>query len=140
MNYDNTLTIRAIKGRSVVVADDDDMSRALLRGLLRRVGMEVVEEARDGAKAFAAFEKHQPQVVCLDVQMPDMSGLDVLRKIREQNKEIIVLLFSASPTAENVRAAMDAGADGFIAKPFSADRIANAIERAQKRRGPLAGT
>lgn len=135
MSDSNTLTIKAIKGRSVIVADDDDMTRALLRSLLRRVGMEVVEEARDGARAIAAFEKHQPQIVCLDAEMPDMSGFDVLRKIREQNRDVIVLIFSASPTADNVRAAMEAGADGFIAKPFSADRIARAIERAQKNRG-----
>ena len=61
----------SLTGKTVVIADDDEVSRTLLRGVLVKSGMQVLAEASDGTEALAAFEQHRPQVVCLDIEMPE---------------------------------------------------------------------
>jgi two-component system chemotaxis response regulator CheY len=119
--------------KTVVVADDDAVTRSLLGGILRRMGFTDVVEVRDGQKAVAAFERHQPGIMCLDIEMPGLSGFEVLAKIRESNSAVIVLMITAATTEANVRSAIEAKADGVIAKPFSAATIAREIARAAAR-------
>lgn len=123
----------SITGKTVVIADDDEVSRTLLRGVLLKSGMEVLAEAGDGTQALAAFEQHRPQVVCLDIEMPGMSGLDVLARIRATGQKVVVLMISAITTEMNVLAAKAASADGVLAKPFTASRVVQEIERALAR-------
>ena len=125
--------------KTVVVADDDAVTRSLLSGVLRRLGFEVVAEVRDGPKAVAAFERHKPGIVCLDIEMPGLSGFEVLAKIREASSEAIVLLITGATTESNVRSAIAGKADGVIAKPFSAATIAREILRAATRSGGNGG-
>ena len=125
--------------KTVVVADDDAVTRSLLSGVLRRLGFEVVAEVRDGPKAVAAFERHKPGIVCLDIEMPGLSGFEVLAKIREASSEAIVLLITGATTESNVRSAIAGKADGVIAKPFSAATIAREILRAANRSGGNGG-
>jgi two-component system chemotaxis response regulator CheY len=120
-------------GKSVLVADDDAVTRSLLSGILRRMGFTDVTEVRDGSKAVTAFERHKPGIVCLDIEMPGLSGLEVLAKIREASSETIVLLITGATTEGNVRSAIAAKADGVIAKPFSMATIAREIARAANR-------
>lgn len=120
-------------GKTVVIADDEDVSRALLRGVLVKAGLEVLAEVADGTQALAAFEQHRTQVVCLDIEMPGMSGLEVLAKIRATNQPVVVLVISAITTEANVLAAKEASADGVLAKPFNTARVAQEIERALAR-------
>lgn len=130
----STMAIAELKDMTTVIADDDDITRGLLRGVLRTIGLHVVDEAADGARALAAFEKHNPQIVCLDIEMPNLDGLAVLAKIRESNAQAVVLMISSGATADNVKQSLAARADGFIAKPFSAGKIARELERALARR------
>jgi two-component system, chemotaxis family, chemotaxis protein CheY len=127
-NPDSSLT-----GKTVVIADDDEVSRTLLRGVLVKSGMQVLAEASDGTQALAAFEQHRPQVVCLDIEMPGMSGLDVLAKIRATGQKVVILMISAITTEMNVLAAKASSADGVLAKPFGAARVTQEIERALAR-------
>jgi two-component system chemotaxis response regulator CheY len=120
----------SIKNRSVLIADDDDVTRSLLRNLLRTAGLRIVGEAADGARAFEAFQKFKPEIVCLDIEMPELSGLEVLAKIRENNTEVIVLMITAATSGENVRSAIAGRADGIIAKPFNTTKILGEMERA----------
>lgn len=126
----------ALAGKTVVVADDDDVTRGLLAGVLRKIGLNVLGAARDGTSALVAFHKHRPQIVCLDIEMPGMSGLEVLGKIREENTQVIALIITASPTPDNVQMAIKAGANGVIAKPFSTAKIAADIAKALARPTP----
>lgn len=119
-----------VVNRSVVIADDDDVTRTLLRNLLRTAGLRVVGEAADGARAFDAFQKLKPEIVCLDIEMPELSGLEVLAKIRESKAEAIVLMITAATSGENVRSAIAGRADGIIAKPFNTTKIIGEMERA----------
>lgn len=135
----STPGISIIKGMTVVIADDDDVTRGLLRGLLRSIGMQVLDEARDGVQALSSFQKHKPEILCLDIDMPELDGIAVLGKVRELNNDVIVLMISAATTAGNVQQVMGARADGFIAKPFSTAKITREVERAVARRNPPMG-
>ena len=125
----------SVKDMTVLVADDDAITRGLLCAVLRNVGMLVQEEARDGAQAMALTQKLRPDVLCLDIEMPGLSGLEALQKLRESDKDTIVLVITGATTAENVRAAISGGADGVIAKPFSAAKLVAEMQRALARRG-----
>ena len=120
--------------RSVFIADDDDTARGLLRNVIVSAGMEVVGEAADGKQALAEVKRLRPDVVCLDIDMPQMSGLDVLSRLRGINDAMIALIITASPTAQNVREAIQVRADGVIAKPFSQEKISSEINRAAARK------
>jgi two-component system, chemotaxis family, chemotaxis protein CheY len=119
-----------IKNRTVILADDDDVTRYLLRGLLRASGLRVVGEASDGAQALDMVRKLKPEIVCLDIEMPEMNGLEVLAKIREESVPAIVLMITAATSGDNVRSAIAGHADGIIAKPFNTAKIVGELERA----------
>lgn len=106
---------------SVVVADDDPDIRALVAIAVRKAGLELAASVGDGALALAAIREHRPDLAILDVAMPELSGLDVCREVRrdEATAGIRVLLLSASVDEASRSIGIDAGADYFLAKPFS---------------------
>src|SRR5690348_2618500 len=93
-------TPSSVSDMTVVVADDDPITRGLLSAVLRGIGMNVQEEARDGTRALALTQKLRPHVLCLDIEMPGLSGLDALLKLRETDRETIVLMITGATTAE----------------------------------------
>lgn len=119
---------------TVVVADDDDTARGLLKSVLQACGMHVIGEAADGKQALSETKRLLPDIVCLDIDMPEMSGLDVLARLRVDNSKLIALIVTASPTAQNVREAIQVKADGVIAKPFNQAKIKSEIDRAAARK------
>ena len=120
--------------RSVVIADDDDIARGFLKAALQSSGMRVVGESNNGRQALADFQRLKPDVICLDVEMPEMQGIEVLGKIRRESPNAIVFLISAFATAQNVRSAMQLRADGIISKPYNKDKIMSEIQRAFAKR------
>jgi two-component system, chemotaxis family, chemotaxis protein CheY len=127
-------TTSLVKDRSVVIADDDDITREMLRGVLRAAGLRVIGEASEGARALDLYQKQKPEIVCLDIDMPTMSGLETLKKIREKDAHTIVLMITGVATGDNVRGAIAAKASGIIVKPFNTAKIVAEIERAMTRR------
>lgn len=123
-----------LAGQTVLIADDDEIVRGLLRALLRVAGLDVVAEAGNGERALAAYKAHRPQIVCLDIDMPGMNGLEVLSQIRGMSAETIVIVISAETTSENMRKAVADGADGVIAKPFNTARVIAEIQRTLRQR------
>ena len=119
---------------TVLIADDDDIARGLLKGVLQASGLNVVADVADGKHALAEIKRLLPDVVCLDIDMPQMNGLEVLARLRIDNTKLIVLIVTASPTTQNVQAAMQAKADGVIAKPFNQAKIKSEIDRAIARK------
>jgi two-component system, chemotaxis family, chemotaxis protein CheY len=119
--------------RSVVVIDDDDITRELLRGILRTAGLQVVGEGSDGSRAVDLYQKHKPEIICLDIDMPGMNGLDALAKVREISTDVVILMITAATSPDNVRKAITAKASGIIAKPFNTQKIVTEIERALAR-------
>ena len=104
--------------RSVVIADDNGSIRSLLKGLLTQAGFNVAQVVGNGEEAVKAARTHQPGVLCLDVEMPVMSGLDALPLIREASPRTAVVMITGSATSELVKKAAAHGAKGYIVKPI----------------------
>lgn len=119
---------------NVIIIDDNDTTRAMLRSILRSEGIDVVAEARDGAAGLAMVKKHKPGVVCLDVLMPDMGGLEVLAQIRREFPEIRVVMVTGSTDRETVQAAVQGGAVAYLVKPFNVAKVLAAFEMAVGRK------
>jgi two-component system chemotaxis response regulator CheY len=119
----------ALKDLKVIVVDDDHSMRDLLCTVLRGIGMHVVGEGSSGQVAARLYQQHQPDVICLDIEMPGVSGLDALREIRSLDNQATILMITAATTADNVRSAIDGGASGIVAKPFSSAKIAAELKR-----------
>lgn len=117
------------KRTSVLIVDDNDMTRTLLRGILRGHDFEVVGEARNGAQAVEMAQRIKPAIICLDVIMPEKDGMAALREIREVQPEIRIVMVTGNASAENVREAIQNGAAGFIVKPFNAARVVDTLTR-----------
>ncbi len=120
------------KKARVLVVDDDTLMREVLKALLRDEGFEVAGEARDGQSALSMLERSQPDLVCLDVNMPGMSGLDVLKHIRSNYPDIRVVMITGDSTMGTVREAVGYGAMGYIIKPFKAGRVHSSLIAAMK--------
>ena len=116
----------------VLVVDDDTLMREVLKALLRDENFLVVGEAKDGVSALAQIDRTQPDLICLDVNMPGMSGLDVLKAIKVKCKDCRVVMISGDSSMTTVREAVGFGAVGFIVKPFKAGRVGSALRAAMR--------
>ena len=116
----------------VVVVDDDYMVARVHGAFVERVpGCTVVGTASDGAGALRVVRELLPDVVLLDVYMPDMTGLEVLRELRGsagQEADVDVLMVTAADDAESVRRALRGGAGGYLIKPFTAEDLRRRLE------------
>lgn len=112
----------------VLIVDDEGSMRALLTALLKDRGHEVVAALEDGSQIMEMISATSPEVVCLDYQLPGRDGLDILREINETTPEIDVLFMTASDDVTVEQKAADAGAAGFIRKPFGQAQIIKEIE------------
>lgn len=108
---------QGFKPRTAIIADDNASIRFLLKGLLSGVGLEVVRSVANGQEAINAVRELQPQVLCLDVDMPVMSGIEALPMIRQVSPLTSVVMVTASATREFVQKAAELGAKGYIVKP-----------------------
>lgn len=115
-----------------LIADDDATTCRVLLLMLRELGHQVVGEAHDGEKAVELCEKHKPDIVFMDIDMPRMNGLQAVEKIRSGNPAVGVIMISGLPTLGNVQTAMQAGASGFVVKPFKAAKVQQAIAQCLK--------
>ena len=105
---------------TVFLADDHPIVRQGLRALLEADGRcQVVGEASDGLTAIEELTRLQPQVAILDVQLPDLNGLEVARELRGREQETPVLMLTARDSLQDIVKGLDAGADDYLTKPFS---------------------
>lgn len=102
---------------TAVIVDDNSSIRLLLKGVLTELGMSIVAQAGNGEEAVRSAQTHQPQVLFLDVNMPLMSGLDALPKIREVSPNTAVVMVTGDTSRELVQQAAGLGARGYIVKP-----------------------
>jgi two-component system KDP operon response regulator KdpE len=116
--------------RVLVVDDERALLRALAMNLTAR-GFEVIE-ADTGTKALTAAAAREPDVVLLDLGLPDISGLEVIRGLREYTKTPIIVLSARTGSSDKV-AALDLGADDYVTKPFSIDELLARVRAATRR-------
>ncbi|MBO1510402.1 MULTISPECIES: response regulator [Metabacillus] len=111
----------------IMIVDDAAFMRMMIKDILTKNGYEVVAEAADGAQAVEKYKEHQPDLVTMDITMPEMDGIAALKAIKEINANAKVIMCSAMGQQAMVIDAIQAGAKDFIVKPFQADRVLEAI-------------
>lgn len=119
---------------SVVIIDDNDMMRGILRGMLRGDEYEVIGEGRNGNMAVDIAERLKPEVICLDIMMPEKDGIEALREIKAANPATEVVMITSSSDPETVRGAIQNGAGGYIVKPFNAAKVLDTLARIKARK------
>ena len=115
----------------VLVVDDFATMRRIISNVLRLLGYEHILEAEDGTKALQILETERVDFVITDWNMPQMSGLDLLKAIRasEDKKHIPVLMVTAEAMQENIVKAAQAGVNNYIIKPFDAKTLSDKIDK-----------
>lgn len=119
---------------SILVVDDEAVLAEMVSMALRYEGWEVAT-ALDGASAVTAARDARPDAVVLDVMLPDMNGLDVLRKLREHDPNLPVLLLTAKDAVEDRIAGLSAGGDDYVTKPFSLEEVVLRLRGLLRRTG-----
>lgn len=114
----------------VLIADDNDLMRTLLRGILRNEDFVIVGEARTGVGAVEMADRLRPNLICLDVMMPEMDGIEALQEIKSKHPEIVVIMVTGNASKENVQEALEYGAAGFVVKPYNPATVLETINRA----------
>jgi DNA-binding NarL/FixJ family response regulator len=114
----------------ILVADDHEVVRAGLKAMFEKSEIRVVAEAADGTNAFKLAKKHKPDLVLLDVRMPDGDGLTCLGRLRLDLPEIPVLMLSGFDNPTYIARALALGAAGYLLKGTSRDKIINAVRAA----------
>jgi two-component system chemotaxis response regulator CheY len=113
----------------ILVVDDAAFMRMMIREILVKHGFEVVGEAADGVEAVAKYQELKPDLVTMDITMPEMDGIEALRQIRAIDDKAVVIMCSAMGQQALVVDAIQAGARDFIVKPFQAERVTEAIRK-----------
>jgi DNA-binding response OmpR family regulator len=116
----------------ILVAEDDPHTRAALAEVLRGEGYQVTEAA-DGSQAMSLFEKHSPDLVCLDVMMPRLSGYDLCRHFRSVNPRMPILFITAKAEEIDKVVGLELGADDYIVKPFGTKEVVARIRAVARR-------
>jgi two-component system, OmpR family, response regulator len=119
---------------NVLVVDDEAVLAEMVSMALRYEGWNIAT-AGDGAAALESARTQRPDVVVLDVMLPDMSGLDVLRKLREESPQLPVLLLTAKDAVEDRIAGLTAGGDDYVTKPFSLEEVVLRLRALLRRTG-----
>lgn len=114
---------------SVMIVDDAAFMRVSIRNILLKNGFEVAGEAENGTVAVQKYAELKPDVVTMDITMPEMNGLDALKAIRKLDPDAKVVMVSALGQEAMVRDAVIAGAKGFIVKPYKEDIIVETLRK-----------
>lgn len=115
--------------KTVLIVDDAAFMRMMIKDILTKNGYEVVAEASDGAQAVEKYKEHNPDLVTMDITMPEMDGIAALKEIRAFDPEAKVIMCSAMGQQAMVIDAIQAGAKDFVVKPFQADRVLEAVNK-----------
>ncbi|AKO93830.1 two-component system response regulator [Priestia filamentosa] len=115
--------------KRILVVDDAAFMRMMIKDILTKNDYEVVAEAADGLQAIEQYKEHKPDLVTMDITMPEMDGIHSLKEIKKVNPTAKVIMCSAMGQQAMVIDAIQAGAKDFIVKPFQADRVIEAISK-----------
>ncbi|PWK06662.1 response regulator [Tumebacillus permanentifrigoris] len=113
----------------ILVVDDAAFMRMMLKDMLVKGGHEIIGEAENGAVALAKFKELRPDLVTMDITMPEMDGIEAVKEIRKVDPAAKVVMCSAMGQQSMVVQAIQAGARDFIVKPFQGDRVLESISK-----------
>ncbi len=115
--------------KRVLIVDDAAFMRMSIRNMLESNGFEIVGEAENGVMAIEKYKELQPEVVTMDITMPEMDGLEALREIKKIDPSASVVMVSALGQEARMKEAIIYGAKGFIVKPFKEEIIVSALSK-----------
>ena len=124
------LVAQASAKKTAIIADDSKTMRGLLSAILSNQNLDVLAEATNGDQAVELVIRHRPDFVCLDIDMPGKNGLDALAEIRREAPSSKVLMITGNTKRETVMEAVKHGVSGFITKPFTPEKVSEAITKA----------
>ena len=113
-------------GKKVLITDDAVFMRAVLKNILTEAGYEVVGEASNGAEAFEKYKELNPDLVTMDIVMPEVDGIQGVKKIMDFDPDAKVIMVSSMGQEAMVKSALVAGAKEFIVKPFQGPKVIEA--------------
>ena len=113
---------------SVLLVDDAAFMRLNLKNIIEKLGFDVIGEAENGKEGIEKYKELEPDLVTMDITMPEMDGLDATKKIMNLDDEANIIMCSAMGQQNMVIDAIEAGAKDFIVKPFDEDRIKEALQ------------
>ncbi len=116
-------------GKNILICDDAAFMRMMIKDILSKNGYNVVGEAENGAVAVDKFVELKPDLVLMDITMPEMDGIQALKAIKEKDPNACVIMCSAMGQQAMVIESIQAGAKDFIVKPFQADRVLEAVKK-----------
>lgn len=115
--------------KRILITDDAMFMRVTLRNILTSNGFEVVGEASNGAESVRLYEQFKPDVVTMDITMPEMDGIQALKAIRASDPHANVIMCTAMGQKSMVVEAIQSGARDFIVKPFQPDQVVEALRK-----------
>jgi len=113
--------------KKVLVVDDAAFMRLTLKTMLEKNGFEVIGEANNGSKAIEMYKELNPELVTMDITMPDMDGIEALDQIIKFDSNAKIIMLSAMGQETRIKEAVLKGAKGFIVKPFKEDYLIKAL-------------
>ena len=116
-------------GHTVLVCDDAIFMRTMITDILTQAGYDIIGEAETGAQAVEKYRQLKPDLVTMDIVMPDMGGIEAVREICKDSPEAKILMCSAMGQQALVVEAIQAGAKDFVVKPFQPSRVLEAVQR-----------
>jgi two-component system chemotaxis response regulator CheY len=118
--------------KNILICDDAAFMRMMIKDILTKNGYTVAGEAENGAKAVEKYNELKPDLVLMDITMPEMDGINALKKIKEKDPSASVIMCSAMGQQAMVIESIQAGAKDFIVKPFKAERLGKTLLRLQE--------
>ena len=115
--------------KNILICDDAAFMRMMIKDILTKNGYTVVGEAENGAKGVEKYNELKPDLVLMDITMPELDGIGALKKIKECDAAAKVIMCSAMGQQAMVIESIQAGAKDFIVKPFQADRVLEAVKK-----------
>ena len=115
--------------KSILICDDAAFMRMMIKDILVKNGYNIAGEAENGLRAVEKYNETKPDLVLMDITMPEMDGIQALKKIKEKDPNASVIMCSAMGQQAMVIESIQAGAKDFIVKPFQADRVLEAVKK-----------
>ena len=115
--------------KNILICDDAAFMRMMIKDILTKNGYNIAGEAENGAKAVEKYNETKPDLVLMDITMPEMDGIQALKKFKECDPNACVIMCSAMGQQAMVIEAIQSGAKDFIVKPFQAERVLEAVKK-----------
>ncbi|HEX3029301.1 MAG TPA: response regulator [Clostridia bacterium] len=116
-------------GKKILIVDDAAFMRMMIKDILSKNGYEVAGEAENGARAIEKYKELIPDLVIMDITMPEVDGIQAVKEIKKVNGDAKIIMCSAMGQQAMVIESIQAGARDFIVKPFQADRVIEAVKK-----------